>query len=825
MKHNSYPAALFLAYLAIIMVVLFPFLFLGRLFIDADATLYYYPVFDFYHQAIVNGTSFLWNPSIFLGFPTYLSQSAGFFDPLNWALFHLPTFVAYHLRLVIDFLLVCIFSYAAGRALGLSKLASFLIGPSYLIAFNWRYLSNVVIMNSLFLLPFLWYAGMQFFRAERELVRWGWIAAMGIAIGWSFISGYAQLTVYAVFLFGLFYLWYFFFRSGNEITVRTVSRYAFYGIAVVAIGGAIGVPQILPAFHFTQFTARAHGVAYEQAVYKTVEPGDLILFTMPDYLYFPYLSSGRKPLYIGALLFLLALVAMQSLLKRASQVRESGHVLSSIMWLFFFCLAASLQWSPVYYLMQKLPVFELFRFPYRWMYLGAWFLCVLGAYGYDIFYDRAKALRSSYVTYVVAFFAVTATALVLALNVLGRTIWNYIEAGLYWIFAHTVYGHGPFIKEIGHYKDAASRGIDAWKSFLSLSDPSFAIPFVVLVAAVSLLGFVLNQSIGRKTFRILGATLSLVTVLSVFMVQWPNTLPQSYAQSRLSVLQNIATSQDLNTYRTFPFMLGASLSRYIQPTYRLTSDQVIAIAEMQFETGWPNLNMYAPAAQSVDGYDPFAPSDLILVLGAAGSTHGGEEETKRLTDEEKISRIQNSLGVIGMLSGRYIITGVRLSSPLLAFKASREVSHLKGEVYLYENSAALPKWYFARQVVAKPHTTLSSLLSEVDQQTFKTHTYLDCTNCTSVDAVTSTDSIVKDISSSASNMIFSVDTIATRWLVVTESYLPGWEAYVDGASVPITRANGMLMAIQVPPGTHTVTLNYRGVLHEANILESLGISV
>jgi hypothetical protein len=56
-----------------------------------------------------------------------------------------------------------------------------------------------------------------------------------------------------------------------------------------------------------------------------------------------------------------------------------------------------------------------------------------------------------------------------------------------------------------------------------------------------------------------------------------------------------------------------------------------------------------------------------------------------------------------------------------------------------------------------------------------------------------------------------VDTRSARpgFLVVSETYFPGWEATVDGASVPIYQTNYLLLGVAVPPGPHRVEMRYR----------------
>ena len=49
------------------------------------------------------------------------------------------------------------------------------------------------------------------------------------------------------------------------------------------------------------------------------------------------------------------------------------------------------------------------------------------------------------------------------------------------------------------------------------------------------------------------------------------------------------------------------------------------------------------------------------------------------------------------------------------------------------------------------------------------------------------------------------------WLVLADTDYPGWRAAVDGAPVPIFRANGPFRAVQAPPGEHVVTFTYTPV--------------
>jgi hypothetical protein len=50
---------------------------------------------------------------------------------------------------------------------------------------------------------------------------------------------------------------------------------------------------------------------------------------------------------------------------------------------------------------------------------------------------------------------------------------------------------------------------------------------------------------------------------------------------------------------------------------------------------------------------------------------------------------------------------------------------------------------------------------------------------------------------------------ATGYLVLADAHYPGWRAELNGQAVPIQRANGYLRAVRVPPGNHMVRFIYR----------------
>jgi hypothetical protein len=120
--------------------------------------------------------------------------------------------------------------------------------------------------------------------------------------------------------------------------------------------------------------------------------------------------------------------------------------------------------------------------------------------------------------------------------------------------------------------------------------------------------------------------------------------------------------------------------------------------------------------------------------------------------------------------GRFNVKYVALPSDVVPdAKALHQILRV-GRVTLYENSWALPRG----QVV----THLEG--SEKPQQS------------------------VKVLKSDGVGTTYSVQTKHSGYFVVSESYYPGWKAFVDGIEKPVLRVHDVMRAVQVEEGTHRV---------------------
>lgn len=805
-------SALIVYWVTLTLAVMAPYVFLGRLIAPgADAIAQFYPAMYWFSETVRAGDSILWDQAIFSGFPAYLSQISGYLEPLNLLLFStIPSFLlAYHIRLVIDYVLVMLFSYLAARLWNISKLAAFFIGPAFILSFHWWYLSTTVVANSLFVLPFIFWVYLSALQASTfwRKVLWGILG--GIGIGWAFLGGYAQFNVYTLFFIGLFAVYDFLFLTATHLkTVReALIRSLILGL-FAGVGFGIGSPVILAATDYIPFTVRSGGVEYSLTQLKTLTPTELVYFLFPDYLRLPFLMGGKKTIFIGIFSLMCALVAMLHL--------KRNRLIPIFTGLFAFAFVLALPGSPVYYALHKLPVFELFRFPHRWMYLGVWFMCLLGALGFDMLRDGITTTRTKVIGISFSIFAGLLTLFVVACTFAGAWFWTPVKILAFILFQQFAYSPDTFSKGLDHYHGALERGIDAWRTLASLENAYFSIPLLLFIAACTVYMSRVYGLISVRSFERAAAVVLIATFVGLFAVRWQDSLPGDTLWSHKASAGELIPRADLEMYRVFPFHNSYSY-RPRETSLIWSREDTLAGVELQHAVAAPNDHRYA-GFLLVEGYDPFIARDLQKVFAVLASNFSSEDLVKGISLEDRQKQFLQHLDLVGMMSGKYIISGFVLQHKDLRLIGSPRASRYDVPYYVYEYKRATSRVRLATTTLALPHSTVMELVD--GGRSFTDAVYLDCNGCASIGSPQSTVR-VEDVQNGYFEIM--VDAKKDEWLIVSEQFLPGWHVTIDGAPAEITRANGMYMAIRVEQGVHRIKLQYEGMRGEARWLRYLGL--
>lgn len=159
----------------------------------------------------------------------------------------------------------------------------------------------------------------------------------------------------------------------------------------------------------------------------------------------------------------------------------------------------------------------------------------------------------------------------------------------------------------------------------------------------------------------------------------------------------------------------------------------------------------------------------------------------------------------------------RMFTPLLPSDRGRFRLVHSGDIKIYENLDLRPRAYLVRRTFAaeSPNEALGLIRSEptihrgdaavIEPITDSTKEIPDFDRQNqelSADQVTIVDY-------SAETVTLAVNSATDAFLVLSDSYFPGWRAMIDGVETPIYPTNILFRGIEVPAGEHTVTFRYQ----------------
>lgn len=156
---------------------------------------------------------------------------------------------------------------------------------------------------------------------------------------------------------------------------------------------------------------------------------------------------------------------------------------------------------------------------------------------------------------------------------------------------------------------------------------------------------------------------------------------------------------------------------------------------------------------------------------------------------------------------KYVIT-----SPDTAVPSHFELAFNEGEQLIYRNPRYLPRAFLVYDVV--PAEGDISALSKARSAGFEPVRQIvlkagEIPVPIADTSDTSEEGKVAIVDRGPNHMSFEVSTASAGYLFVSEMWMPGWTAHVDGMAQPVLQANYTFRAVYVPPGDHSVEMVYR----------------
>jgi hypothetical protein len=696
----------------------------------------------------------LWDPYRQAGMPMLAEPQIGVLYPLR-ALFLSPLSPSLELSLFIllHFPLAALFTYILARSLQLSQTAATLSGLVFGFGgFLMAQVSNVNIMTGAVWLPLALYAIIQATR------RRSWLAALlaGLPLTLQILTAHSQIVFYTLITtagYGLYRLAVDFLAGPPPR--RHNPRYALQtGLlvaAAIATGLLLAAPQLLPSSELLQFTLRSQDRGLGLLTENSLHPLMWLNLILPSAFGNNVIGfKGGDPFqevftYTGFIPLLLAVVGL-----RAWRRPDQRFFLLLLAGAIVLALGDH---TPLYrYVIQYLPGFDLFRIPARWLMVVTLALAVLAGFGLDMLLEKGLSRRA------LAILLGGGLLLGLGLVLIGGFSGDLLDRSSQLDGSYGKLASAFLSKAFTPNPIYQQRLLLCWA--FGLNTPAFLL-LANLAATSVLLSLWTTRRISGPAF----AGLTFLVVSLDLLLAGGTVINPVRPEERWQALSGGAryVLEHAGAARVFP--LGVS-----------GEDEAVR-----------NLGQYFPSAYGVHSASGYS-SPLKLA----------RYETF-LDEADPVQAIQ-------VLAVRYLLTEGQMGADVAA---TYPLVYSDAHSYVYENKQPLPRAFVVHQAVRAGSP--AEALAHFQRRTLDPRQTVVLEDGPPLLASASSPAAgtAVIVAENPQYLELEASLSADGYLVLLDTFYPGWEATVDGQPTPIYRADYLGRAVFVPAGEHTVRFEYR----------------
>ncbi|MCY3946156.1 MAG: YfhO family protein [Anaerolineaceae bacterium] len=351
--------------LALTLLHLAPLAFSGLILGRGDAFNYFYPWWTARNAALMAGQLPLWSPDIFMGVPLLANPQAGTFYPLNWPLLPLDAPDGIRLSALLHVFLAIWGTYRlARRRLDiLPALAAALIFG--LGGFVGAHVEQINQLQGMAWLPWLLLWLLRALQGSRTCLL---LLAAGLAL--QFLSGHTQTTFISAAGLALTAV----LQAATAATsdrLRRMARVLLQLLPALAMALLLTVPQLLPTLELSGQSQRSGGLS----------PDEVLAFSFNPLVAGRGLLPGYDGLLFGEFVAYGGVIGLGLALLTTFLPRRAGLHRERTLWLVLALVGLLLalgEFNPLWVVLSRLPGFNLFRVPARWLLLFAMGGAMLG---------------------------------------------------------------------------------------------------------------------------------------------------------------------------------------------------------------------------------------------------------------------------------------------------------------------------------------------------------------------------------------------------------------------------------------------------------------
>jgi hypothetical protein len=785
------------------LILFWALVFGGKVLYWGTPLLQFYPWRKLAVDMVRSGHVPLWNHYLGNGTPLAANLQSAVFYPLNLIYLVAPVERAMGYSAVLHVILAGLFMYLYSRTIKLSRFASLVAALSYM--FSGFLISRLGFLTMISATPWL---PLVFCLAERLVSKQRLRSALllGLAIGLQLLAGHAQLWYYGLWAVAAYVLargWRLCkmqqgtreTHGGARILHRASSAASAWVLLALAVLVGLGVAavQLLPTAELTLLSQRRSGAEYEFAMTYSFWPWRLITLFAPDFFgnpargdYWGYASYWEDCGYIGVLPLLLALIAILAYFrqKRIQRRKSNLSLLSSPLSLasfFSFLSLLSLLLAmgknlPLYPLVFRwVPGFGFFQAPARFLYLYTLGMATLAGLGADLMGPSRKLEQVSGYGVVVGLAILLATVAVRFLSFPPVRL-TFVSALARFAILLTIALLLLLYRRKAEFWSRETGSMIKLPYRLGLS------PFVLWQTLV--IAFIAADLI------IFGQALN------------PTTEPRLY---ELPTTSGAFLRTKVRGHRIFTFSRSDYDLKFKK--YLLFDDfgpgDVDWLMGLR-QTLMPNLAI-GEGLFSASNFDPLVVGHYQRLM---------QEVDKGLP--RQIDRLPVALRLLSLMNVKYILDSGEIPGLDLIVADS---------VRIYRNDDVLPRAYIVSQ--AQAISDDEELLAELLSQTFDPRRTVLLRPARSQESISYPPipyplyliPLSPEYSPNAVRIEVALDR--DGYLVLSDTYYPGWRAYVDGEEKEILRANYAFRALPLESGQYTVLFKYDPLSFKVGLAISL----
>jgi hypothetical protein len=705
---------------------------------------YFYPIRFSLAQSLSAGELPLWDRHMAMGFPLLADfQSAPFYPPHLIFLF-LSFFDAVRILFVFHYLVSAVGSYALARQWGYPTYLSLL--AAFLFTFGGIIVSLTNVLNhfqTAVWLPWLIVAGERAIRSYsgKDLLIF---AGLGLV---QFLAGSPELYALSLGLLCIDVL-----AMAKQCSVSSYIKPLLLIVAANILLLAASMVQLLPTLELFFHSRRPNSIPFQEATAWSLSPVGLINFFILDKEVDESLFNGVRLFFGRDIPFFVSLYMGQlcgfGVCSWLLHARRLEKLVLSLLVLFGVALALGKHSAVYSFLLAYVPLFSLFRFPEKFVFLVYPILIIITLRGLHTF---VTSENDSHKKSLWLFCAIVVSLTIIYFACLLRPDYYFIF--LRW----TDLGRPASIGE-------------------TLPSLLFSLERQILLsgALLVILFFCKRQTLGPLVFRILIVALVFIDLTS------------AHRQFQFLVRPGLVTDQPKIISNTEPqrYRLFSGLPSLHPSVFTMRDRSFPQVAEAVWSSLVPNIGVFYDIdyMQEIDALSR-PPYDVFL------------KTAKNLPPRRFYS-------LLGALNVKYISS----FSPLPDGQIELVRHFPEYPLWLYELEGAVPRVYVVP--AAEHESDHAKTLERLASKDFDplTTVLVDEPISLGNQAVFQAEARIVEYENQLVNIEASLDSPGI--LVLADSFYPGWNAYVNGRQEKVYRANLFFRAVPLPAGTHTVQFRY-----------------